>query len=179
MKYINLVLITMGLLVGSITASQANDIDGPPAVFHMKGSSEIYKTGPVMVTEFKFTAEDTKGRYSLVDEIFNPGMDSYPGHVHNHHSEMFYVISGTMQWTVSGETQTLKAGDAVYIPPGALHATKVIGDESVHCLMLYEPGGYETGFLARRALPPEQRRDPEVEKEKLFFIDTHYPAGRR
>jgi quercetin dioxygenase-like cupin family protein len=178
MQHKTILMILFGILTCFTNTILANDIDGPPAVFHKKGSTEIHLTPPVMETEFIFTAEDTEGRYSLVDEIFNPGMDSYPGHTHDYHSEMFYVISGKLQWTVSGETQVLEAGDAVYIPPGALHATKVIGDEPVHTLMLYQPGGYEIGFMARRALPPEQRRDPAVIAEKLHFIDIHFPVEK-
>ena len=68
-----------------------------------------------MLSEFMLTTEQTEGRYSIVREIFKRGMSSYPGHSHHFHSEVFFIISGVMEWTVSGETQKTGPGDPVYI----------------------------------------------------------------
>jgi oxalate decarboxylase/phosphoglucose isomerase-like protein (cupin superfamily) len=64
-------------------------------------------------------------------------------------------------------------GDLVYIPPNAKHATKVIGDEDVHALMIYEPAGYERNYMRRRALTEEQRQDPEVMRKMMYEADVH------
>ncbi len=66
-----------------------------------------------------------------------------------------------MEWTVDRETQQLGPGDLVYLPPNATHACKVVGDEDVHALMIYEPAGYERNYFRRSSLSEEELRDPE------------------
>jgi quercetin dioxygenase-like cupin family protein len=123
-------------------------------------------------TKFLLTAVQSGGRFSIVDEIFAPGMDSSPGHRHSFHSEVFYVTSGSMQVTVDGDTQILGPGDLVYIPPNSLHAVKVLGDENAHTLMIFEPGGYEQGYFARSEMTDEQRRDPEAMRRLMQTMDV-------
>ena len=72
-------------------------------VFHKSAAAEIFQRGP-MTSEFVLTTEQTEGRYSIVKEIFEPGMSSYPGHTHKSHSELFFIVSGVMEWTVAGRT---------------------------------------------------------------------------
>jgi quercetin dioxygenase-like cupin family protein len=128
-------------------------------------------------TKFLLTAAQSGGRFSIVDETFYPGMDSRPGHTHTYHSEVFYVMTGEMEWTVGGEVQLLGPGDLVYIPPGTLHATRVMGDEPVHALMIFEPGGYEHGYFARSALTDEDRQNPDKMKDLRTIMDV-VPAPR-
>lgn len=44
------------------------------------------------------------------------------GTPHKHpHSQTTYVVSGVFEFTIDGETQTVKAGDGVYMKPDVLH----------------------------------------------------------
>ncbi len=44
------------------------------------------------------------------------------GYVHSHpHSQVTYVESGVFDFTIGTETQRLKTGDGVYMPPGIEH----------------------------------------------------------
>ena len=61
------------------------------------------------------------------------------------------MLTGRLQWTVAGETDVIGPGDLVYIPPDTSHWAEVVGDEPVHAIMLYEPGGYEIGLRLRAA----------------------------
>lgn len=157
------------LLAMNHAAAQNGGSESP--YFHKAGATEIY-SGNNSRTEFLLTAEESRGRFSIVDETFFPGMNSAPGHTHHYHSEVFYIISGSMEWTVGEEVDTLEAGDLVYVPPGAVHHTRVLGDEPVRALMIYEPAGYEQGFFTRRALTEEQRQDPDFMMELLRGQDV-------
>ena len=150
-----------------------------PAGRHVFSIVDDLETHSIRSTQTKFllTAAQSGGRFSIVDETFYPGMDSRPGHTHTFHSEVFYVMTGQMEWTVDGDIQLLGPGDLVYIPPGAQHATRVMGDEPVHALMLFEPGGYEQGYFARSALTDADRQDPE-EMQKLRTLMDVVPAPR-
>ncbi|MBF9220949.1 cupin domain-containing protein [Hymenobacter sp. BT662] len=47
------------------------------------------------------------------------------GAVHNHpHAQLSYAESGVFEYTIAGETQTLRAGDSCYVPPLAWHGVQ-------------------------------------------------------
>ena len=164
-----LAFLGMGLAVKAFTQEIQS---GGRHVFHKSVSAEVFQRGP-MASEFMLTAEQTEGRYSIIKEIFSPGFSSYPGHTHLSHSEVFFVISGVMEWTVNNETQQISSGDLVYIPPKSHHAGRVIGEEDVHAVMVYEPAGYEQNYFRRAALSEEDRQDPEIMRELRELADVH------
>lgn len=145
-------------------------------VFSLAESTETHSSR-VTRTKFLLTAEQSGGRFTIVDEVFTTGLNSHPGHRHTFHSEVFYLTAGSMEVTVDGDTQILGAGDLVYIPPNSLHAVRVLGDDDVHALMIYEPGGYELGYFARGEMTDEERRDPEA-MQRLRLLQDLVPAER-
>ncbi len=124
-------------------------------LFVKRDKAEKLEPSDTSVSRVMLTADQTNGRYSVIDEIFNPGMKT-PSHKHAYHSETFMVIAGKMKWTVGGETDIIGPGDLVYIPPDTSHAAEVVGEEPVHAIMLYEPGGYEIGLRQRAAARRER-----------------------
>ena len=142
-------------------------------VYHEAGSSENYVRGPTEA-EFLLTAAESNGRFTIAKIVFHPGVDSYPGHTHLAHSEVFYIMSGRLQFTVNDDTRVLGPGDLVYYGPDAPHALKVIGDEPVHTLIVYEPGGYENYYLKRKKLIDEERDDPAAMKELAIEYDVFW-----
>ena len=112
-------------------------------------------------SEVALSSEDTEGRFTIQDEIWGPTM-AVPPHFHKTHGEVFYLISGQLQWTVSGETHLLNPGDLQLVPPNSVHSVKVMGGKEAHVLFISSPGGYEQGEKANEMLTPEQRKDPKL-----------------
>ncbi len=58
-----------------------------------------------------------------------------PGTVFDFHShgvdKLDAVLSGRFRLTMEGHSVVLEAGDALYVPAGALHRAEVVGDEPV------------------------------------------------
>ena len=52
---------------------------------------------------------------------------SLPAHSHPH-EQIVNMLQGEMKFTVAGDTQVLKAGDIVIIPPDAEHSGETITD---------------------------------------------------
>ncbi|MDQ8185755.1 cupin domain-containing protein [Pelagicoccus sp. SDUM812002] len=52
-----------------------------------------------------------------------------PLHTHTKQYEIFHIIEGTFLFQKDGEQVTLKNGDSISIPPGAVHTFKNVGDE--------------------------------------------------
>ena len=142
--------ITFAVWMPARAQSQAEESTTATHLFVKRDKAEKLEPSATSISRVMLTANQTNGRYSIIDEIFNPGMKT-PSHQHAYHSETFIVIAGKMKWTVGGETETIGPGDLVYIPPDTSHATEVVGDEPVHAIMLYEPGGYEIGLRLRAA----------------------------
>jgi quercetin dioxygenase-like cupin family protein len=65
-------------------------------------------------------------------EVIQVRVDFAPGVAFGRHShpgeEIAYVLEGTLEYEVEGRpTVTLKAGEVLFIPAGAIHAAKNVG----------------------------------------------------
>jgi quercetin dioxygenase-like cupin family protein len=104
---------------------------------------------------FLATSRDTGGEllrleWSLEPYGFLPGT-----HTHPHQVERFEVLSGTLGIRVGRRKYSLGAGEAVVVPPGAVHRWWNEGDEGLRGLIEFRPALdmeslFETSFgLAR------------------------------
>ncbi len=60
------------------------------------------------------------------------------GALHSHpHEQIGYVVSGSFDLTLDGETRTLSAGDTYYVRPGAVHG--VLALEAGTLLDVFSP----------------------------------------
>ena len=53
---------------------------------------------------------------------------STTGHSHSDTEEVYYVVSGEGEMEVGGDRYPIKAGDALYVPPGEFHTTYQSGN---------------------------------------------------
>src|SRR5665647_1121708 len=92
--------------------------------------------------------------------IVYPGKGHAP-HVHPHEQEVIYVVSGEGVQTVGedGEPFPIREGDAVYIPANTLHSTYNTIWRPLRLVVVYTPGGAETGL---DALPDAKILEPGV-----------------
>ena len=65
-------------------------------------------------------AEHVSFNVSTLHEGYDDQNVSYPDH-----DEIVYMLSGTVEFTADGQTQTLTAGKAVFVPRGATYGYKV------------------------------------------------------
>ena len=171
--------IAVSLFMPVQAVSQTEESTIATHLFVKRDAAEKLEPSATSVSRVMLTANQTNGRYSVIDEIFGPGMKSR-SHKHAYHSETFIVVAGKMKWTVGGETAVIGPGDLVYIPPDTSHATEVVGDEPVHAIMLYEPGGYEIGLRQRAAARRESSSaDPAARTRRAPnpFVD-YIPDAR-
>ena len=96
--------------------------------------------GSVAILDVTSAQQDGIKRTDLIrHDISAPGretiqvrVDFEPGAAFGRHShpgeEIAYVLDGTLEYQLDGKPPvTLKAGEALYIPAGAIHAAKNIG----------------------------------------------------
>ena len=76
-------------------------------------------------------------RQTMMRYIYQPGA-VFP--VHEHPEEQItVVVSGQIEFTVSGARLMLAAGQAAVIPPGVPHGARVIGDQIVETFNAMSP----------------------------------------
>ncbi|CAN7177237.1 cupin domain-containing protein [Pseudoduganella sp. LjRoot289] len=66
---------------------------------------------------------------------FGPGV-SAPAHSHPG-EEVAFVLEGTLEYQLNGKTVTLKAGETLFIPAGAVHSAKNTGSGDASELATY------------------------------------------
>ncbi|WP_119072456.1 cupin domain-containing protein [Aggregatilinea lenta] len=80
--------------------------------------------------------------YSLAQIVLPPGKASLK-HFHPVAEESYYILSGTGQITVDGQTATLRPGDAIAILPQQVHQIFSADDENLVflavCVPAWEP----------------------------------------
>jgi quercetin dioxygenase-like cupin family protein len=76
-------------------------------------------------------------------------------HRHPRQEEVLYLLSGTLEQWLEGESRTLQPGDAVFVPRGLVHASFNVGSEDAKFLVVLSPsageGGYESEQVASLA----------------------------
>jgi uncharacterized cupin superfamily protein len=116
--------------------------------------------------------------YTLLDYRAPAGFAGVQPHRHLETTEWFYVLGGTMAWTVEeneGETGT---GDFIEVPRRLRHAWRnASADAPLHLLVGFDrPGfdGYFRELIAMAAASPEwPPRDPTPWNELGKRYDTH------
>ena len=55
--------------------------------------------------------------------------------------EVYFLVEGTAEMCLGEERQTLRAGEAVYIPSGVFHQLTNVGEEPAKMIYVYGPAG--------------------------------------
>lgn len=85
-------------------------------------------------------ASTTGGALSAHRVHLHEGADGASPHRHSHSSEMFFVLSGTVDLLVGDRTLTATAGDLVVVPAGASHAFAASAGSDGELLVVLTPG---------------------------------------
>ena len=122
------------------------------------------------------SSAQTNGSFSLFENR-SGGSTETPIHVHAYDDETLYMLEGEMQAIVSGEENSIKAGEAIFLPRGIPHQLRNESGVPAHYLLLCTPGGFE-GFLEEggHALAPgEIPQSPSPpDFERLRAATAHY-----
>ena len=91
-----------------------------------------------------------------------------PEHFHTQEDEIFYVLEGEMEFTVSKENILAAAGTTVFLPKGVPHSFKVSG-KGARALVMLQPAGTEKMFRELNTLPPGAPDFKVVEKNSSRY----------
>jgi len=86
------------------------------------------------------------GDFDMVEGTTYPNVPGPPPHFHTGYSESFYVLEGSMEFLVNGQTVFLEEGDAIDLPPNTPHTFKTKGDAPSRWLNIHSPKGFLSFF---------------------------------
>jgi mannose-6-phosphate isomerase-like protein (cupin superfamily) len=78
-------------------------------------------------------------KQSLAEARLPPGASTTP-HYHPLTEEIYYILEGTGRMTIGGESCDVEPGDAIAIPPGAIHTITTTSQTPLRFLCCCAPG---------------------------------------
>lgn len=114
--------------------------------------------------EVKATGEETGGALTVMEMTIPAGIGP-PPHTHPG-GEAVYVIEGTINYHIAGETVEGGPGSFFYIPEGTLENFEPVTDTRL--LVIYTPGGIDKFFVEAgehaptHAVPPPPSEPPDL-----------------
>ena len=94
----------------------------------------------------------TGHRLGIAESVLAPHTPGPPQHRHAEHDEGFYVISGSVRFTVGDQDHDATRGTLVMVPPGAPHTFANVTDEPAVLLSTFTPQRYVQYFRDLRDL---------------------------
>jgi quercetin dioxygenase-like cupin family protein len=124
------------------------------------------------------TTEATGGAISVLMGWHKPG-EGPPDHVHFNQEEMFFIVEGTYELTIDGQTSTAGPGAIVFIPRDVVHRFKNVGNTTACMLDWTLPGGQDHYFKAISDLAAGDGFTSKKVMEISKTFDTNFPAAER
>ncbi|MFJ5138801.1 cupin domain-containing protein [Streptomyces sp. NPDC088707] len=104
----------------------------------------------------------TAHRLGIAESVLAPHTPGPPQHRHSQHDEGFYIVSGTVRFTVGNKDYDATTGTLVMVPPGIPHTFANVTDQPAVMLSTFTPALYVQYFrdlqkvmAGGRALTPE------------------------
>ncbi|WP_225823840.1 cupin domain-containing protein [Streptomyces naphthomycinicus] len=120
----------------------------------------------------------TGHRLGLAESVLAPRTPGPPQHRHAQHDEGFYIVSGTVRFTVGAETHDATPGTLVMVPPGVPHTFANTTDEPAVMLSTFTPDLYVRYFRDLRDLFADGRAPgPEAAVDVMRRYATEPATG--
>lgn len=130
-----------------------------------EGGRALWHLGALLT--FKALGSETNGQFWALEGLADRNM-AVPLHAHRHEDELWYVIEGTIRFTVGDEVRDAGPGTFAYIPRDLPHTFQVLSD-TARWFGVGTPAGlddwfFETGEPAlAMTLPPPPDAPPDIE----------------
>jgi len=84
--------------------------------------------------------------YEVLEFYCEPGFGPVDPHVHEDHTDSFFILEGEVEFTIGDETVRAGPGTWVAAPAGVRHGFSIPGPSGAHFLNIHAPG---RGFIRR------------------------------
>ncbi|WP_331738040.1 cupin domain-containing protein [Streptomyces sp. NBC_01276] len=118
---------------------------GPAVSVVGPGDGETILLGPTRMRILE-DGSRTGHRLAIAESVLAPHTQGPPQHRHAGHDEGFYVLSGTVRFTVGDEDHDASTGTLVIVPPGTPHTFSNPTDRPAVMLSTFTPDLYVQYF---------------------------------
>ncbi len=121
------------------------------------------------------------GGKCVVFENISPAGSGPPLHRHGRDDEAFFVVEGTVKFSVNGTETVLNAGGFAFAPRGSVHTFLNVGPGPCRMIITCTPGGLEVPFRECDALARQGKVTPEAVTAafKNFDLDIMGPPLKK
>ncbi len=102
----------------------------------------------------KLTKENTNfrkvlhtGQYNQIVAMSIPVAGDIGEEVHPETDQIIFIIDGACEAILNGETRTVGEHDVVFVPAGATHNFKNVGDSDLKLFTVYAPPHHKDGTI--------------------------------
>lgn len=107
-------------------------------------SAENTRAIPGAVFNFLAMGQETNAHHALIKIKVERGAEP-PKHTHTREDESYYILKGSIRYTIGDDVITVNEGEYVYLPKNVPHSFNVQSDEA-EVLMWLSPAGLEQWF---------------------------------
>ncbi|MET8615360.1 MULTISPECIES: cupin domain-containing protein [Streptomyces] len=150
---------------------------GPAVSVVGPGEGETITLGTIRLRILE-DGSTTGHRLGLAETTLAPHCEGPPQHRHAQHDEGFYVVSGTVRFTVGDRTHDAGAGTLVMVPPGAPHTFANPTAEPAVMVSTFTPDLYMQYFRdLRDMIAAGQEPTPEADAQVMRRYGTEPVTG--
>jgi mannose-6-phosphate isomerase-like protein (cupin superfamily) len=84
--------------------------------------------------------------YEVLEFVCEPGFGPVDPHVHEEHTDSFFILEGEVEFTIGDDTVRAGPGTFVAARPGVRHGFSIPGPGRTRFLNIHAPG---SGFIGR------------------------------
>ncbi|MFJ8825376.1 cupin domain-containing protein [Streptomyces sp. NPDC102467] len=126
--------------------AKSNETQVGPAVSVVgPGDGETIVLGPTRMRVLE-DGSHTGHRLAITESVLAPHTQGPPQHRHARHDEGFYILSGTVRFTVGEKDHDATTGTLVMVPPGTPHTFANPTDQPAVMLSTFTPDLYVQYF---------------------------------
>lgn len=142
-------------------------------------------SNPAVSVALLADSPDTGGALSTQRVTLTEGADGAVPHTHELSTELFYVLSGSVELLIGDQIHTAAQGDTVVVPPGVPHAFGATPGHPGELLIVITPGVERFEYfrhlsrIVRGEVPAETLLEEQDRYDTHFLLSAPWRAARQ
>jgi quercetin dioxygenase-like cupin family protein len=140
--------------------------------FKSAPSPENTRAIPGAVFNFLAMGNETEGRHSLIKISVQRGAEP-PAHTHSREDESYFILKGSVRYTIGADQLTVNEGEYVYLPKDVPHSFQILSEQA-ELLMWLSPAGLEQWFWDNSTPAPDGKPLPAPQGPPPADVIKHF-----
>jgi quercetin dioxygenase-like cupin family protein len=132
---------------------------------------------PCAVFIFIAMGNETIGQHALIKIHVRRGAEP-PAHTHSREDESYFILKGSIKYTVGDDVITVNEGEYVFLPKDVPHKFEILS-EAADVLMWISPAGLDQWFWDNSAPAPDGKSLPIQQGPPPPHLIEHFVRSLR